>query len=201
MSNLKDLTGQVFSRLTVIKLDGLTDKKKRRYWLCRCECGKNIIVKTSGLNYGSSKSCGCLRIDKVTKHGNTNKRLFRIWKQMNKRCTDPKHNRYHLYGEKGIKVCTKWKDSFNAFEDWAVKNNYEDNLSIDRIDSKGNYEPKNCRWATPAQQSRNTSRNINYKGECATDASRRLGGNDHLITKRLKLGWTLERAFTTPIRR
>lgn len=200
MAILKDLTGQVFSRLTVIGLHNKTDSKNRRHWLCRCECGKTTIVRTSGLNYGSSKSCGCLQKDSVTTHNNTNKRLFRIWKQMNKRCTDPKHNRYHLYGEKGIKVCTKWTGSFEAFEEWAINNGYSDNLSIDRIDGKGNYEPSNCRWSTTAQQNRNYSRNVLYKGECAIDAARRLGGNDHLIIKRLKLGWSLEKAFTTPLR-
>lgn len=198
MSIYKDLTGCKFSRLTVISEFGI--KNRKRYWDCICECGNRSIVRGSELNYGSSKSCGCLQKDKVTKHGNNNKRLFRIWKQMNKRCTDPKHNRYHLYGGKGIKVCTKWTDSFEAFENWAINNGYSDNLSIDRIDSKDGYKPSNCRWSTTAQQNRNYSRNILYKGECATDASKRLGGNTNLVRKRVALSWTLEKAFTTPVR-
>jgi hypothetical protein len=188
MSTLKDLTGQVFSRLTVVSLHSKTDSKHRRYWLCKCECGQTTIVRTSGLNYGSSKSCGCLQKDSVITHGNTNKRLFRIWKQMIKRCTNPKHNRYHLYGAKGVSVCAKWKSSFDAFEDWATSNGYQDNLSIDRINSKGNYEPSNCRWSTIGEQNRNYSRNIKYKGECAIDASKRLGGNSNLVRKRVAMG-------------
>jgi len=199
MANYKNLIGSKFERLTVLSEFGV--KNRKRYWNCACECGNKSVVRGSELNYGSVKSCGCLQKDSVTTHGNTNKRLFRIWKQMIKRCTNPKHNRYHLYGAKGIKVCDIWLNNFSAFENWSLVNGYKDNLSIVRINTEGDYKPSNCRWSTAAEQNRNYSRNIKYKGECAIDAAKRLGGNVHLVTKRVALGWTLEKAFTTPLKK
>lgn len=82
-------------------------------------------------------------------------RLYRIWAAMKQRCYNPKRTRFEYYGGRGITVCSEWKNSFKAFENWALTNGYRDNLSIDRIDVNGNYEPSNCRWATNSEQSKN----------------------------------------------
>ena len=102
------------------------------------------------------------------------------------------------YGKRGIKVCPEWLESFEVFRGWALKNGYTDELTIDRIDNNGNYEPTNCKWSTCSEQAGNTRRNILYKGECASVASRRLGGADGMVVGRLRRGWLKEKAFTTP---
>lgn len=95
------------------------------------------------------------------KHGMSYTRLYAIYKDMIRRCHSEKDKRqtgYKKYGARGIKVCDEWKNNRTVFFEWALSNGYEENLSLDRIDSFGNYEPSNCRWATRAQQSRNTPR-------------------------------------------
>lgn len=133
-------------------------------------------------------------------HGMANSRPYNIWFHMIYRCTEPKHNKYHLYGAKGIKVCDKWT-TFQGFWD-DMSDGYSDELTLDRIDGKGNYCKENCRWATTKQQARNRNNNIKYKGECASDVSIRLGGKRSLISQRVATrGWSLEKAFTTPVMR
>lgn len=100
------------------------------------------------------------------KHGETKTRLYQIWNMMRQRCENPKQHAFNDYGGRGIKVCCEWKD-FETFRDWALSNNYNDNLTIDRINNDGNYCPENCRWTTIAKQARNrrSNRFITYKGE------------------------------------
>lgn len=92
-------------------------------------------------------------------HGGSHTRLYRIWRGMQNRCYYPSHPRYKLYGKRKIRICAEWFQ-FSAFRDWALANGYTDNLSLDRIDNNGNYEPSNCRWVTPKEQARNTSWNL-----------------------------------------
>ena len=131
-------------------------------------------------------------------HGESKTRLHNIWSHMKRRCKNPKNHAYPRYGGRGIKVCDEWNESYIAFSKWARKNGYSDLLSIDRINNDGDYEPKNCRWTTCTEQGKNTRVNILYKGEVAKDASIRLGGNVHLVASRIGLGWSKEKAFTTP---
>ena len=120
---------------------------------------------------------------------------------MKKRCTDTKSQWAHIYVGKGIKVCDEWQ-TYTNFRDWALKNGYNDSLSIDRINNDGDYEPSNCRWATNIEQSNNTSRNVfiefNGKKQTIRQWERELGFPRHLIQSRLKRGWTIEQALTTP---
>lgn len=107
---------------------------------------------------------------KISKHDN---RVYRIWHNMNDRCFNKNAKDYKNYGKKGIIVCEEWKNDFMNFYNWAIENGYNDTLTIDRINNKGNYEPQNCRWATMKEQHRNYSQNrfytINGETKCLTE--------------------------------
>lgn len=165
--NFIDLSGRRYGYLTVI--ERVTDKvyksgrKKPRY-LCRCDCGNIVSVVGESLRNGTTKSCGCHRADPLvrysTKHGKRYERLYSIYCDMKKRCYNKRCNGYKYYGGKGITICEEWLENFNSFYKWAIENGYDEELTIDRIDSSGNYEPVNCRWIT---RSENISRrNIEY---------------------------------------
>jgi len=155
-----DLTGHKYNKLTVIKLHHKTQKytidgKKKGhqyFWLCKCDCGNETIIPTSNLRKGLIKSCGCLKYT----HHLSNTRLYRIYIGMKTRCYNSKSLSYKDYGGRGITICQEWLDDFMNFYNWAKDNGYSDNLSIDRINVNGNYEPSNCRWATQEEQSNNT---------------------------------------------
>lgn len=171
--NFKDLTGQKFGRLTVINR-AENDKCGHARWLCKCECGNTKIILGSHLRRGLIQSCGCLQREKIIEntktHGMTNTRIFHIWQNIKNRCYNINCDKYEYYGERGIIVCDEWKDNFVNFYTWAMSNGYTDELTIDRIDVNGNYEPNNCKWATQIEQARNKRNNvyITYNGETHT---------------------------------
>ena len=138
----------------------------------------------------------------MIKHGMSKTRLYNIWCRMIARVSDTKNNRYNRYGGRGIKVCDEWKDP-SVFISWALDNGYDDTLSIDRIDNDGNYEPSNCRWTTPKEQARNTVsiKPITFNGETRSipEWAEKVGILKYTLHKRLRSGWSVERALTTPI--
>lgn len=153
-----DLRGKRFGRLICVEPDR-SIKKHFVYWKCICDCGAITIVPSRQLVSGNTQSCGCLHKELLSKsrikHGGKGTRLYSIWKSMRYRCSNEKSNNYRYYGGRGISVCEEWKNDFLAFKQWAESNGYSDELTIDRINVDGNYEPNNCRWATFREQRMN----------------------------------------------
>lgn len=204
MGRFEDLTGQKFGRLTVAEYKG-SDNGHGAVWECDCSCGAAKIVRARHLKSGAVQSCGCLNKEKTSErastHGMTNTRLYHIWKQMRHRCYKPYASNYARYGGRGITVCEEWKNDFQAFYDWSMANGYSDDLSIDRIDANGNYEPSNCRWIGLDLQANNKRNNhyLTYKGRTQTVAewSKEVGIKYATLWQRISDGWSVEEALTS----
>ena len=138
------------------------------------------------------------------KHGETKTRLFKIWCSMHERCERKKHTHYKSYGGRGICVCDEWSE-YIPFATWARANGYSDQLTIDRINNDGNYEPSNCRWVTMKEQQRNkrTNRAITYKGEKYTliELAEYAGLKKTTLRERLNNGWSVDDAVEKPVRK
>lgn len=205
MSKVIDMISKKFGRLTVI--EELQERKNGMIvYKCKCDCGKYTNVRGVQLRNGTIKSCGCLNHEKITKHGKYNTRLYNIYRSMITRCYN-KHDKQHYkyYGGRGVKVCDEWLNDFMTFYDWAMSNGYRDNLTIDRIDVNGNYEPNNCRWITTYEQNKNRrcSIKIHYKGEIKSISEwiKTLNLDVPYITinkRLLEYGYSVEDAFYTP---
>lgn len=172
-----------------------------------CDCGTIKWFINYSLNKNiSKKSCGCTRtiskkpFKKREVHGMSQTRLYKIWDGICQRTGNPNRGESVNYSDRGITLCNEWQNSFLAFYKWSTANGYKDNLSIDRINNDSNYCPENCRWVDFTTQSRNKRTSILHKGECAIDASKRLGGSSPLVSRRIMLGWDIKKAFTTPAR-
>lgn len=201
MPNFKDLTGQRFGRLVVI---GVREKRtsgnrERYYWDCICDCGNHQIVRTDCLTKGLVQSCGCLKAeqDEINlrenhRHKLSGTRLYQEWVSMKRRCFNPNDKRYADYGGRGITVCEEWTAVPDQFFDWSLKNGYDDNLTIDRIENDGNYAPDNCRWVDRKTQSRNRRSNVRvqYEGKEITliELSEKTGISYNCLSYRYKAG-------------
>ena len=208
--NGKETTVRVkdtFNRLTILDIF-----KSNNVWCARCECSCGTIVekiRIRSLMSGNTKSCGCLnqelRIERNTRHGDSTRknktRLYTIWQDMRRRCSNLNRGDAKNYSSKGIQVCEEWQ-SFPVFKEWALTHGYADDLTIERKDNNEGYNPQNCCWIPKSEQSKNRTSNhyITYNKQTMTltDWSKTLGVNRLTLSARLSRGWTVEKAFTTP---
>ena len=207
ISMTKNLVGQKFGRLEVLERIGVRKYPtyQRTIWLCRCECGVEREFSQGQLTPTGSRSCGCLIKEaenkRSTKHGKGGSITYSSWHNMKQRCNNKRNLSFRWYGAIGVKVCPRWEESFESFlADMGERPSPAH--SIDRIDPTLGYAPGNCRWATSKQQSRNTRKavplEIGGKKMFAADWADQVGISRRLITRRLRRGWSPERAISRP---
>lgn len=214
MGVIKDLTGQRFGRLVAIRQDG-RDKYGRVMWLCQCDCGSAKTIRSRDLTSGRTQSCGCLNKERIIElnkrrstHGGSYSRIYGVWSGIKVRCFDKNDPCYCNYGGRGITMCEEWKNSFEAFRDWALQNGYDNDApkgkcTLDRIDVNGDYTPENCRFVDIKTQDRNrrTNNRITYNGQTHTlvEWSELIGIKSATLSHRIHSGWSVERALTQPL--
>lgn len=197
----KDITGKTFGDLTVVTREGRQGTNTT--WRCQCSCGNVHVVRRDRLLSGDIKSCGCKNTKKL-KHGLSGTRIYNIWHGMLDRCYNEKAVSYNNYGGKGIAVCDRWKESIDNFiEDMGMPPS--DEHTLDRLENSDGYHRDNCRWATPEEQGNNRSTNVvlehGARKQTIAQWSRETGLTEDAIRHRLKRGWSVERALTTPARK
>lgn len=212
---LIDRAGKRFGRLVVVKK---ADAPKM--WECLCDCGTTTLVIGGNLDNGSTRSCGCLaleharqlganreyiakRAEKTIKHGHKRGGIaspeYKTWLGMKRRCYDPKYKDFPNWGGRGVTVCDRWRESFEAFfADMGPRPSEQH--SIDRIDGSRGYEPGNCRWATSLEQGETKRNNIRVEvlGQPYSSvkaACRALGVGYPRVMQRIKAGYSVAEAF------
>lgn len=166
---IEELINKRFRMLTIVgegKLHRQPNGRSTRYILCVCDCGNKTEIRLDQILSKDlrrySISCGCYHkkiLPQIAiKHNLYKTRIYRTWRGMKGRCLNPNNKKYHIYGGRGIKVCEEWLSDFMNFYDWAMLNGYVEDLTIDRINSNGNYEANNCQWITSSENSRKTNR-------------------------------------------
>ena len=192
-----DLVGQRFGRLVVEAKSPVRDQNKKVVWHCVCDCGAKVAVNTKNLRTSNTRSCGCLHRDTATKHGMRNTRVYRIWASMRVRCRPD----FPMYGARGVRVCRRWEKFENFLADMGEP---EHGMTIDRKNNDKGYSPSNCRWADKTTQSVNRSctRFLTFQGKtmCVSHWARELGMQQSTLSFRVRHGWSVERALTTPVK-
>lgn len=208
----RELIYKRFGKLIVA--DVLYYEKKRWFMHCICDCGRNTKVERCSLISGNTRSCGCLNIKQVTQLGKQNKTHgmihtpeYRSWSLAKSRCLNPKCKDYPNYGGRGVKMCRRWKNSFEAFyEDMRSKPKPKRDYSLDRINNDGNYEPENCRWVKRKEQNNNKRnvKEITFRGKTQTISQWAEELNikkDTLYARLITYKWSMEKAFIQPVRK
>lgn len=200
--NTKDITGQVFGRLTALGVVGR--QASAAMWECRCECGNIKAVRASSLLNGHSKSCGCFQKERVssatTKHRKSFSPVYKAWHNMLQRCTNPKNTAWRNYGGRGIGVCESWFDFSSFYRDMGDP---QDGMQLDRKDNNGDYCKENCSWVTRSENNRNTRRNVFITSHgvtaCVTEHADAAGIKRNTVYSRLRRGLKAEAALTPAV--
>lgn len=197
--SFRNLSGRRFGRILVQAYYGKKfcagGRYANYYYTCRCDCGTIKLIQSSGLVSGGVVSCGC----KKYRHGKTSSAAYRRWSHMLGRCYNPTDGNYERYGKRGLRVCDRWKDFINFYEDMGDP---PAGLTIERRANESGYCKENCYWGTATQQARNrrSNRLITHNGmtKCVTEWEDYFGMKRNIIGNRLAHGWSVERAMTQP---
>lgn len=197
--NRLELSGVQVGFLTVLQMDSSKTTSGDNKWICICECGNKISISASRLNKGRINSCGCHKGDNFRKHNQKHSRLYNIWCNMKQRCNK------NIGAYKNVSYCQEWEE-FIPFYEWSISNGYAENLTLDRINTLGNYEPSNCRWVSQKVQQNNRTNNTLYtlgnETHTLSEWSDITGISRSTLSARiLKLGWSVEKALTTPLKK
>lgn len=196
-----DITNQKYNKLLAVRFIE-RDKHGNAIWECLCDCGNTSFVRLGALRAGQIKQCFKCSSNEKVKYNIKNDRIKSIYSDIKRRCYDESRKAFHRYGGRGIKMCDEWLKNPASFEKWSLENEYSDDLSIDRIDNDGDYEPSNCRWVDVYVQANNRSDNnvIEYQGDSLTVSqwARKIGVDKSTIYNRINNGETLD-AVLSPV--
>lgn len=199
---IEDLTNKVFGKLTVVRLDEKRTNSGRIKWIVKCQCGNEKSTQAINLKSGDTTSCGCVHKEQLGarkfKHGGSSSSEYASWCSMLTRCRNPNIDCFIHYGGRGITVCERWLDFANFVKDMGKKPNK--NFTLERVNTNGNYEPDNCRWASQAEQVRNTRSNIRIGDKILVDIARDMNVSPSTLYGRIRKGWSIADTISTPIR-
>jgi hypothetical protein len=190
--------GDRIGQLTIVSDAGVV--RGHRSWVCQCDCGKTATIRAANLRSGNTSSCGCQRVPAAqaatTTHGRTNSSAYWRWRAMIQRCTNPRNRAWKDYGGRGIRVCDRWRTFENFYADMGDP---PPGATLDRVNSDGNYELGNCRWASKTEQARNRRNTpmLAYGGETLSYAewAARMGVSVQTIHGRVRGGWSVEQTL------
>lgn len=156
-SSVKNYDEYIGMKNNFLIIVGVVREKGMLKLICECDCGNIKKIRPYDWMHETVKSCGCKRDKLLSTHGLSNTRIYRIWRGMTSRCYDENNSHYDYYGGRGIQICDEWKgeEGLINFYEWSLSHGYSDELSIDRIDTNGNYTQDNCRWADDYTQAKN----------------------------------------------
>lgn len=210
--DVSEYLGKRYGRLTT--LSETKNRLNQTAIICVCDCGNEVIVTPSDLRRGHTTSCGCYHKEMMrdrqyrhgdagNHHGDSGTRLYHTWLGMKRRCFNKNDWAYQYYGARGIEVCEEWLN-YQVFKEWALSNGYNDELTIERKNNDGNYEPSNCVWIPFEEQGKNrrNRHELTFNGKTLSirEWEKELGYRRGTIRNRINYGWDIEKILTTPVK-